>query len=160
MKGLIVFESSHGCTEKCAGLLKGILKFETDLLRLRDNPSPDLSSYDMVIIGGSIHTGIINRRIKKFCDDYVDILKTKKLGLYMCCMHEGEIALQQFKAGFLPELRDHAIAKGFFGGEFNFSKMNIFEKAIIKKVAKVEDSISKIREDEIILFAEKINNAV
>ncbi len=159
MKGLIVYESSHGCTEKCAGLLKNKLKFEMDILRLRDNPTPDLSVYDIVIIGGSIHAGMMNSRIKKFCDDYKNILKSKILGLYLCCMHEGETGLQQFENGFLPELREHALARGLFGGEFNFKKMNFFEKAIVRKVAKVQSSVSRIHEDEIQIFAEKINKS-
>ena len=157
MKAIIVFESTHGCTEKCAGMLKEKLQFDADIIRLKEHPSPDLDLYEIVIIGGSIHAGEMNTRVKKFCEKNLQILLSKKLGLYICCMHGGELALNQFEKGFPEKLRNRAEAIGLFGGEFNFSKMNFFEKAIVKKVAKVDKSVSKINMDEVILFAEKIN---
>jgi menaquinone-dependent protoporphyrinogen oxidase len=159
MKALIVFESAHGCTEKCAIKLRDQLLFATEVIRLRDNPNPSLDAYDAVIIGGSIHMGEINSRIRKFYENNLPVLKTKMLGLYICCMHEGETALQQFENSFPEELRTRANALGIFGGEFSFNKMNFFEKAIVKKIAKVDSSISRIREDEVFLFAEKMNKS-
>ncbi|MCK5056889.1 MAG: hypothetical protein KAT34_09555 [Candidatus Aminicenantes bacterium] len=47
-------------------------------------------------------------------------------------------------------------AAGLFGGEFNFYMMNFLEKAIVKKVAGVTDSISKIKGDQINQFAAAI----
>ncbi|MDY6801220.1 MAG: hypothetical protein SVU94_08360 [Bacteroidota bacterium] len=45
-------------------------------------------------------------------------------------MEEGEKAREQFKNAYPESLRSKAI-DGHFGGEFNFDKMNFFEKAII-----------------------------
>ena len=71
-------------------------------------------------------------------------------------MEEGEKAQQQFQNAFPAELIQHATATGMFGGEFNFEKMNFIEKAIIKKISKIEKSVSKIDEQSIVEFAEKI----
>ena len=71
-------------------------------------------------------------------------------------MEEGETAQKQFDEAYPAELRDHATASGFFGGAFNFERMNFLEKAIVKKVAKVSESVSKIRDDNILQFASKI----
>jgi menaquinone-dependent protoporphyrinogen oxidase len=43
----------------------------------------------------------------------------------------------------------HAVSKCFVGGEFQFEKMNFFERAIIKRIAKTDKSVSQIDEDAI-----------
>jgi menaquinone-dependent protoporphyrinogen IX oxidase len=40
------------------------------------------------------------------------------------------------------------------GGEFNFERMTWWEKAIIRKIAKIDAGVSKIREDRISEFVE------
>jgi len=68
-------------------------------------------------------------------------------------MEENDKAIEQFNNAFPEKLRNRATAKGFFGGEFNFEKMNFIEKAIIKKIAHIEDSMSKINYQNIKTFA-------
>jgi menaquinone-dependent protoporphyrinogen oxidase len=72
-------------------------------------------------------------------------------------MYEGEKALEQFQNAFPEVIRNKAVAHGLFGGEFDFDKMNFMEKAIVKKVANVEHSVSKINYANIKAFAEKIS---
>lgn len=83
---------------------------------------------------------------------------TKHLGLFLCCMFEGEKAEQQFEATYPKELREHSSANGLFGGEFMISKMNFLERQIVKKVAGVTSDVSKINVEEIERFANKYNN--
>jgi len=157
MKILIIYSTRHGCTEKCVMKLQQSLNRETELVNLKNSTPPDLNDYDAIIIGGSIHAGQIQKRIKKFCHQNLEILKQKKLGLFICCMEEGETAQKQFQNAFPDELISHAIATGIFGGEFNFEKMNFVEKAIIKKIAKVDESVFRIDENRIIEFAREID---
>ena len=112
-----------------------------------------IDTYDTVIIGGSIHAGMLQRSVKKFCNDHTKILLRKKVGLFLCCMEEGEKAEKQFNDNYPQILRDHASAKGTFGGEFIFEKMNIIAKSIVKKVANIGHSVSKISEESIKQFA-------
>jgi menaquinone-dependent protoporphyrinogen oxidase len=56
------------------------------------------------------------------------------------------------------KLRNMALATGFFGGEFDFDRMNFPEKGIIKKVAGVSKSISNIKHQAIEDFAAGFNN--
>jgi menaquinone-dependent protoporphyrinogen oxidase len=72
--------------------------------------------------------GTIQGKIRKFCEEHEWELLTKRLGLYLCHMYEGETATMQFNEAFSKTLRDHAIAKGLFGGEFNLEKMSPQEK--------------------------------
>ena len=72
-------------------------------------------------------------------------------------MFEGEKAENQFNESFPEELIKHVSATGIFGGEFNFEKMNFIERAMLRKIAKVDKSVSKISEENIAKFVSRIN---
>ena len=76
--------------------------------------------------------------------------------MFLCCLFDGEKALQQFQDAYPETLRNKAVAHGLFGGELDFEKMNFFERAIVKKVANIEESVSKINYQNIKDFAIKI----
>ena len=156
MKTIILYTTTHGCTKKCVNVLKDQLDDPVDVFNMKKESPADLKEYDTVIIGGSIHAGQIQRRIKTFCQKNETFLKEKKLGLFLCCMEEGETAQQQFDNAYPESLRVHATATGLFGGEFDFDKMGIVAKSIVKKVAKVEESVSKISKESISQFAQKL----
>ncbi|MEA2107343.1 MAG: flavodoxin domain-containing protein [Bacteroidota bacterium] len=156
METAIIYATKHGCTDKCAHTLANELNNNALLINLDVSTNVNLNEFNTVIIGGSIHAGSMNRKIKKFIDKNMDMLQSKKTGLFICCMEEGEKAQEQFKNAFPESLRNKAIAHGYFGGEFNFNKMNFFEKAIIKKIAKTDQNVSKINENNIKDFALKI----
>ena len=157
MQTLIVYASKHGCTEKCAMKLMEKLKGQIDLASLKTKPKINFEKYDTIIIGGSIHAGRIQKRVKEFCGKHADQLLTKKLGLFLCCMEEGDTARKQFDEAFPEDLRNHAKATGLFGGEFNFEKMNAIERAIIRKIVKPDQSVSKIDEEAIEAFIKDLN---
>ncbi|MGE5340222.1 MAG: flavodoxin domain-containing protein [Candidatus Omnitrophota bacterium] len=157
MRTLIVYMTTHGATEKTAEILKSKLKGDVSLVNLKKNKPKDLSGFDTIVIGGSIHIGKIQKGITTFISRHLDTLKQKKLGLFVCCMAEGDEAQKEFDAAFPEELRAHATATGFFGGEFNFEKMNFIYRAMIRKVAKVNESVSKLKEENISRFADALN---
>ncbi len=157
MKTLLVYETTHGCTEKCARKLSELLDTEADIVRLRRAGRINLGQYDTIIIGGSIHAGMMQSRVRNFCYEHYERLKKKKLGLFICCMEEGERAEEQFNNAFPGEFRNGAVARGIFGGEFDFDRMNFFQRAIVRKLKGVNATVSKISEEEIIRFARDIN---
>lgn len=157
MKNLIVYASTHGCAEGCADRLREGLAGDTTLINIRKDPVPDLRSFDTVVVGGSIHVGKIQKRIRKFCGKNVDLLTTRKLGLFLCCMEEGETAEKQLSDAFPDALRAHATARGLFGGAFDFDRMNAVEKAIIRKAAGVEGSVSNVSGENIRAFIDAMN---
>ncbi|ADU28906.1 flavodoxin domain-containing protein [Evansella cellulosilytica] len=158
MKTLIVYCSHHGTTKKAVSVLQKNLNCETSLLDLREEKYDNvLHDADVVIIGGSIHIGNIQGKLKHFMRDNLFLLLEKKVGLFICCMREGEEARKQFEVAFPEELRSNAIASGLFGGEFLFSKMNFFEKLIVKKVSGVSTDTSKIDEAAMKTFADTVN---
>ena len=156
MKILIVYSTKHGCTDKCSLALSNEIELNTTLINLEITSDINLAEFDTIIIGGSIHAGMINRKIKKFIENNMNTLLDKKTGLFLCCLFDGEKALQQFQDAYPETLRNKAIAHGLFGGELDFEKMNFFERAIVKKVANIEESVSKINYQNIKDFAIKI----
>jgi menaquinone-dependent protoporphyrinogen oxidase len=159
MKSLIVFCSSHGTTEKAVRFLSESLEGEFLAVDLkREKVKFDLGHFDTVIIGGSIHVGNIQRKIKQFIKNNLDTLLEKNVGLFLCCMHDGETAIEQFNNAFPQELRKNSTAMGLFGGEFLLSEMNFLEKQIVKKVSGATVDQSNLDYEAIKEFASKLNN--
>lgn len=156
MKTIIIYTTNHGCTEKAVVELSQ--KLYGDVLRvdLRDNPSPSIAEFDRVIIGGSIHAGKIQKVVRDYCTSNLDRIQQKEVGLFICCMYEPEIAREEIKNAFPEELHQMAKTEAIFGGEFNFNKMNFMEKMLVKKIANVHESVSKIDHASIEKFASRM----
>lgn len=157
MKTMITYCSTHGCTEKVATQIQQLLGTETTLVNLKNKKQTDVNEFDRVIIGGSIHAGQIQKKVKDFCGKNMENLLKKELGLFICCMEEGEKAEAELRNVFPKELQKHAKATACLGGEFNFEKMNFIEKMIVKKVAKVNHSTSNVDQKAILNFSERMN---
>lgn len=159
MKTLIVYCSSQGTTEKAVSVLCENIEGEVLAVDLkRDKILFDLEDYDGVIIGGSIHAGEIQRKIKQFIKQHHDELLEKEVGLFLCCIRDGDIAVEQFNRAFPQDLRKNSVAMGLFGGEFLVSKMNFFERQVVKKVDSVIKDESHLNLNAIMEFALRYNN--
>lgn len=157
MQTLITYCTTHGCTETVARELKQLLGQDVTLCNLKKEKAPDLSQFERIIVGGSIHAGQIQKRIKNFCRINTAELQTKELGLFICCMDEGEEARIHMNNAYPEELLQHAKATACLGGEFNFQKMNFLEKFIVKKVAKIDHSTSKMDRQAIRKFSNRMD---
>ena len=73
-------------------------------------------------------------------------------------MEEGEKADKQFQDSFPVELREHSRASALFGGAFYFDKMNFLERAVIKKISGIQETVEKIDTEEIKKIADKLNS--
>jgi menaquinone-dependent protoporphyrinogen oxidase len=156
MKTAIVYATTHGCTETCAQKLAARLPGDTDRFNLKEKPQISLANYDRILIGGSIHAGRIQGSVRRFASGNLPVLLQKRIGLFICCMEKGEKARQQLDQSFPAGLLEHASAAGLFGGGFDFERMNFLQKAIIKKIAKIDHSVNNIDEQAINRFAEKL----
>lgn len=158
MNTLIVYASKYGCTEKCVGSMAYKLNGMVETCNLKVERDTDLSEFDQVIIGGSIYMGRIQKEVREFCAEHVQELKTKRLGLFICCMREGVEAEEELRQAFPDELLDVAIVKDYFGGEFKFDQMKAVDRFIAKHVAKVDHDQSTVSLVKIQRFVKKMNN--
>ena len=152
MRTLIVYATKYGFTKTCADILAKKLDENVDIYDLNSD-LPDLMKYDKVIIGGSIYAGKIRKPVMSFCSDNLSTLKEKKLGLFICGMAKEEDAQKQIDSSFPEDLLAVCAAKGYFGGECNYKKMNFLEKFIMKKITGSKQSQSRVAEDNITRFA-------
>ena len=157
MKTAIIFSTSHGTTEKAAQLLRKNLKGEIDVIDLKKSPGLNLDDYNSIILGSSIYAGSVKSRLKQFIKQNQNDLLTKRIGLFLCCMYEGDKAAKQFETAYPKELRDLSISNGLFGGEFILSNLNFFERKLIKMIDGVTADVSKLEVDEIKKFANQFN---
>ena len=158
MKTAIIYASSHGSSEKVARQIRdGLGADSASLINLKETKVVDLSQYDTLVIGGSIHAGQMQGRVKTFCKkNMVDLLQ-KRVGLFMVGMNEPEFE-NEFKNSFPELLRNHAITSKCVGGEFLFEKMNFIEKLIVKKVSGISHNLSKIDDEKIAELVGDIKN--
>lgn len=152
MKTAIIYATSHGTSEKVANLIKEKDKNgETTLFNLKEGKTVDLSLYDTIIVGGSIHAGSIQGSVKEFCKkNLVDLLQ-KRVALYVCAMNEPEFETE-LKNAFPELLYNHAYVKEVVGGEFLFDKMNFIEKMLVRNISGIKETTSKINNSKVDLF--------
>lgn len=160
MKYLIIYMSHHGTTEKIAEQLANNLGRENStIINLGKTSAPDLKPFDTVLIGGSIHAGQIQKKLKRFCNLRSEELLKKQLGLFMCSM-SADKADEDFKNAFPETLRIHATARGLFGGELLFDKMNLLEKIIVRSKSGATRNVYKLNQPAILSFIESFHNPV
>lgn len=156
MKTAIIYASKHGTTEKVAReIQKSLGDDQAQLFNLKRNRHFDFTSFEQIVVGGSIHAGSIQKQVSKFLDRHRPELLERRLGLFLCCMHEQE-AENEFNSAFTEVLRNHATSRKIVGGEFRFDKMNFIEKALVKKIAGVKNSVSKIDDQKIRELVEEL----
>lgn len=154
---LIAYATRYGTTARAAAIIKDHLG-EAATCNLKKERCPDLENFDWIVIGGSIYAGRVQKEVKKFCQKNLDLLRRKKVGLFICCMYDGQKAEEQFQEAFPEELRQSARARAIFGGELSFEKMNFLEKLVIKKFIGVKESVSRFRPEEMAEFARKLRD--
>lgn len=161
-KVAIIYASRHGTTEKVSRTIAGLLKgCETDVWNVKSMPEkPALSEYDIIVLGTPIYEGMPLRSMKHFCSTNTDILLSQKLGLFVCGMLTSKNQLKDELASAYPQvLQRHAGTVDFFGGEFQWEKMNFLERFIVEKVLKVNSSVSAISEKRIAGFVQRIEES-
>lgn len=158
MKTAIIYYSKKGTTQKVAKIISEKLNSEEDLINLKQNTPLDISSYDRIIIGTPIYAGNSSKKVKKFITANQHHLLKKEIGLYVCGMEkEEEKQREELERAYPKELIDKAKSKQFLGGEFLFENMNFFERMIIKKIAKIDKSISALNHQNIDRFIQDIS---
>lgn len=158
MNTLIAYCSRHGSARKTALLLSQELNHTSiKLIDLLNESSPSrLEDYDCIIVGGSIHYGKIQREVRDFCRIHHHNLLKKKLGLYMCYMLEDK-AEEEFNDAFDEDLRNHATALGFFGGEFQLNEMNFVDSFVTQNIFNRHKNEFKMDEEAFNSFTTKMN---
>ena len=156
MKIAIIYASQHGTTEHVAQKISSQLDFpEVKLINISQVSKVDLSQYQMIILGSSIHAGNNQRSMQNFCTRNLTILLQKEVALFLCCMREEEADASIQKA-YPAVLRAKSLSCKVMGGEYRVDKMNFIEKFLLKKIAHVTESGSFLKQEAIDEFVSDI----
>ncbi len=157
---LIVFASDHGTVEKCARTLFRLIDGKVDICDLEQREVlPDLTTYDTIIVGGSIHSGKIQDGITAFCDEHLDLLAGKRIGLFINCLYTGAKAEKQLDDAFPELLNQKAVVRDYFGGEVDELKLTFWERIITKQMIEQEDLVVALSKEKMERFATMISTA-
>ncbi|GAB1474149.1 hypothetical protein MASR2M69_15900 [Bacteroidota bacterium] len=165
MRTAIIYATSHGTTGKVANIIKERLSANNtkeesiNIFNLKQNSNIDLSVYDTIVLGGSIHAGNIQGSVKEFCkNNLVDLLQ-KRVALFICAMNKPEYETE-LKNSFPELLFNHAISKEVVGGEFLFDKMNFIEKMLVRNISGIKETTSKIDDSKIEALCRSLHPSV
>ncbi|UUC40369.1 flavodoxin domain-containing protein [Clostridioides difficile] len=157
MNTIIIYSSKYGCTKDCANILKNKLSDNITIVDINNNNKIELSKFDKIIIGSSIYAGSVSKKIRLLCNDNLELLNKKQVGIFLCCGFSEE-ADKYLKSNFPSSLLESANAIGIFGGEARLEEMKFLDKLIMKAVSKGNYDNFRISQDNIDNFLISLNN--
>lgn len=158
MNTIIVYSSKYGCTADCATLLKSGLSGTVELANINQtNPKTLLlENFDTVIFGSSIYVGAISKKMRVFCNENIDVLSRKRVGIFLCCAFPAQID-EYLSKNFPSVLLKSAVVIKDFGGEARIDKMKGMDKLIMKAAIKGNYENLKISHEHLESFIREIS---
>lgn len=155
MKTLIAYTTEYGTATLCAEKIKEGLHSDVEIVNLSETRGPSIQDYDIIILGGGVHMGKIGREMRRFIKKDIDILKTKKLFLFLCCLEKN---IQDFfEKSFPPEVLDIAIDRYDFGGIIEMDKLSRTHQMVLKTIGQ-DKNRKKIKDKNIKKLCKAINS--
>ena len=137
-KSLILFQSSHGNTEKILKSIAEDAKADVDLAPLKKFDTSKLDEYERIALGGSIHAGKIQKNVKAFAEKHAGALKKKPLALFVGCLDRENYG-NYIEASFPESLTAHAELKTSIGGDVVMEKLPGIMRMLMKKITPNEE---------------------
>jgi len=152
MKTLVLYDSRHGFTQKCVGLLAGDLPAGVDLWPLRDRPgTPDWKTYHTVIFGGPVYFGRWSPRIITFLERHRDEVTGRglALGAFVVSLSPRAAALRYLAQALPAELQGALGHVSCFGGGITWKELAWWEKFLLKRGHRIQTDASNLDLGEI-----------
>ena len=131
MKILVVYATHGGVTKRCVEMLKGHLDehHTVDLVDARCDEIPLPTDYDVVVLGGSVRLGSVDKKLKKYVKANKEALENMPFAIFFCCGYTkrfSEYVETQFPKKLCPSLGYH-----LFGGELKPDRVNGIDKLFV-----------------------------
>jgi menaquinone-dependent protoporphyrinogen oxidase len=104
-----------------------------------------VKEYDVVLIGGSIYAGKLQRKVVAFCEKNRFALLQRRVGVFLCCLYQGEEALMQLQAVFPDWLLAHSFARVLPGGEVHYDRLTFLDRLLVRSLPHPAGDISRMR---------------
>ena len=130
MRILIAYTSKNGSTASCARrLASGLSGLDVTVCDLA-RELPNAAEFDMVIVGAAVHHHRFPVPVRHFLREQKDVLKDKKLGLFLLCGIAEEQVYYMEKL-FPTELREVAFEISFWGGSLRYDGLKFLDKLFV-----------------------------
>ena len=144
MRTLIAYRTKYGTAAACARKLAEKIGGEVNVVDLAAGRAPDLAPYDVVLVGGSIHAGKIQRQVVSFCEKNRAALLSRKVGVFLCCLYTGEEAVIQMQSSFPDWLLAHAFARAFPGAEIRYGSLTPIDRFLVRSLLHPPGDVSRL----------------
>jgi menaquinone-dependent protoporphyrinogen oxidase len=144
LKTLIAYRTKYGTAAACARLLLEKIGGDTALADLADARDVNVRDYDVVLVGGSIYAGKLQRSVVSFCERNRAALLQRRVGIFLCCLYRGEDALMQMQAAFPDWLLVHAFARVLPGGEIHYDRLTLLDRLLVRGVPHPSGDLSRM----------------
>jgi len=154
MRTVIIYKSKHGATQEYARYIKENIA-GSEIFSIENFDIKTLSSYENVILGSSVYAGVTF--YKDFLIKNWDILKSKRVFVFAVGMLGKDHINSKNEYESIPEDIRSEIQYVKLPGRVVFSKLNLFEKFIIKMIESkeklnVDDMIDLQKADSVIFY--------
>lgn len=118
MQTLILYATKSGATEECASMLAKKLK-NCPTYNL-EQTMPDITAFDMIIIGTGVRMGKIYKPVLNFIRQNSELLLTKTVAIYLCNAYPDTFQ-KAIDKNIPTELINHSVCIKSFGGKPPFT---------------------------------------
>jgi len=150
MNTVILYATKHGTAEEIAKRLGAELG--ASLINLKTTPSPDISAYDTVVVGGSLYAGRLVSEAKKYLAAHQQELARKNLGVFLTGLADSD---SYFKSNVPAKLFETAKTV-FLSGVYDPAKCNALERFIMRIITRSKVRVDLISDEKIRQFAEEM----
>ena len=157
MKGIIIYATKYGCTEKAVKLLQSKIPEEIKTVNVVKEKAPDLSLYDTVILGGPIYVGKMHKELSSYMQQNLEELKKKRLALFVCAGEQDPVLIEkQLASAFPEELFNRAVIREAIGGELHMDRLDFMTKLILRVVKGIKEDYSRLSDAKISRLAKGV----
>ena len=160
MKVLVAYLSRYGTARRCATDIAKRVTAEVDVVDLAATRVVDLAPYAMVVVGGSVYAGKIERRLLSFCETHRQQLSQKSLAVYLCCLYQGEHALRQLHEAYPEWLLAHAFHAALPGGELRYADLRWRDRMAVRGLAKPGEDVRLLKPEAIEALVTAVNERI
>jgi menaquinone-dependent protoporphyrinogen oxidase len=133
LKIAIVYSTKGGTTRECAQLLSRELGNSTVELFELGKGEPELTEYDICVLGFHIRMGKADKRARAYMKAHADDLKSMKAAYFICCGFVD--CFDEYAEKSIPKaLRENAVTVACLGGSLDYERFKGFDRFIVKAV--------------------------
>ncbi len=149
MKTLVAYRTRYGCTRRYAALLAEKLPGEVVLADLRRAGRLSPAGFDLVLLGSPIYAGAVPSGVTRWCQRHRAELLRVRVGLFICCLYEGQRAQAQLDSAFPDWLSLHAFGRWALGGEIRLQALGLFDRLLVRALGRDLRNISRFRPENL-----------